>query len=82
MTPSTLVMEYGPVPIGCRRISRGLTWQGYIGASPEASKARIAGCGASGKVYAFSFVFNGYHVGVYAIYQLQDSMLKEIITHG
>ena len=38
--------------------------------------------GASGKVYAFSFVFNGYHVGVYAIYQLQDSMLKELITHG
>ena len=38
--------------------------------------------GASGKIYAFSFVFNGYHVGVYAVYQLQDTMLKEIITHG
>ncbi|HEX3581458.1 MAG TPA: D-alanyl-D-alanine carboxypeptidase/D-alanyl-D-alanine-endopeptidase, partial [Thermoanaerobaculia bacterium] len=36
----------------------------------------------SGKIYAFSFVFNGYHVGVYAIYNLQDSMLKEIITNG
>jgi D-alanyl-D-alanine carboxypeptidase/D-alanyl-D-alanine-endopeptidase (penicillin-binding protein 4) len=38
--------------------------------------------GASGKVYAFSFVFNRYHVGVFAVYQLQDSMLKEIITRG
>ncbi|HEX7190437.1 MAG TPA: D-alanyl-D-alanine carboxypeptidase/D-alanyl-D-alanine-endopeptidase [Thermoanaerobaculia bacterium] len=36
----------------------------------------------SGKIYAFSFVFNRYHVGVYAIYNLQDSMLKEIITNG
>jgi len=36
----------------------------------------------SGKIYAFSFVFNGYHVGVYAIYNLQDTMLKEIITNG
>jgi D-alanyl-D-alanine carboxypeptidase/D-alanyl-D-alanine-endopeptidase (penicillin-binding protein 4) len=36
----------------------------------------------SGKVYAFSFVFNGYHVGVYAIYALQDQMLKEIIVNG
>ncbi|HSY50600.1 MAG TPA: D-alanyl-D-alanine carboxypeptidase/D-alanyl-D-alanine-endopeptidase [Thermoanaerobaculia bacterium] len=38
--------------------------------------------GASGRIYAFSFVFNNYHVGVYAVYQLQDSMLKEIITRG
>jgi serine-type D-Ala-D-Ala carboxypeptidase/endopeptidase (penicillin-binding protein 4) len=38
--------------------------------------------GASGKIYAFSFVFNGYHVGVYAVYQLQDTMLKEIILRG
>jgi D-alanyl-D-alanine carboxypeptidase/D-alanyl-D-alanine-endopeptidase (penicillin-binding protein 4) len=38
--------------------------------------------GASGKVYAFSFIFNRYHVGVYAVYQLQDSMLKELITRG
>ncbi|MDP9359814.1 MAG: D-alanyl-D-alanine carboxypeptidase/D-alanyl-D-alanine-endopeptidase [Acidobacteriota bacterium] len=38
--------------------------------------------GASGKVYAFSFVFNRSHVGVYAVYQLEDSMLKELITRG
>jgi D-alanyl-D-alanine carboxypeptidase/D-alanyl-D-alanine-endopeptidase (penicillin-binding protein 4) len=38
--------------------------------------------GASGKVYAFSFIFNRYHVGVYAVYQLQDTMLKELITRG
>lgn len=36
----------------------------------------------SGKIYAFSFVFNHYRVGVYAIYNLQDEMLKEIITRG
>jgi D-alanyl-D-alanine carboxypeptidase/D-alanyl-D-alanine-endopeptidase (penicillin-binding protein 4) len=36
----------------------------------------------SGKIYAFSFVFNRYHVGVYAIYSLQDNMLKEIIANG
>lgn len=36
----------------------------------------------SGKIYAFSFLFNNYHVGVYAVYQLQDQMLKEIITRG
>ncbi len=36
----------------------------------------------SGKIYAFSFLFNRYHVGVYAVYQLQDEMLKEIITRG
>jgi D-alanyl-D-alanine carboxypeptidase/D-alanyl-D-alanine-endopeptidase (penicillin-binding protein 4) len=36
----------------------------------------------SGKVYAFSFVFNRYHVGVYAVYRLQDDMLKEIIKNG
>jgi D-alanyl-D-alanine carboxypeptidase/D-alanyl-D-alanine-endopeptidase (penicillin-binding protein 4) len=36
----------------------------------------------SGKIYAFSFLFNQYHVGVYAVYQLQDQMLKEIITGG
>jgi serine-type D-Ala-D-Ala carboxypeptidase/endopeptidase (penicillin-binding protein 4) len=36
----------------------------------------------SGKMYAFSFLFNRYHVGVYAVYQLQDQMLKEIITRG
>ena len=38
--------------------------------------------GASGKVYAFSFVFNRYHVGVYAVYQLQDTLLKELIARG
>jgi D-alanyl-D-alanine carboxypeptidase/D-alanyl-D-alanine-endopeptidase (penicillin-binding protein 4) len=36
----------------------------------------------SGKIYAFSFVFNRYHVGVYAVYNLQDTMLKEIILNG
>ena len=36
----------------------------------------------SGKVYAFSFLFNQYHVGVYAVYHLQDEMLKEIIKGG
>jgi len=38
--------------------------------------------GASGKVYAFSFLFNRYHVGVYAVYRLQDEMLKELIKNG
>ncbi|HSP35681.1 MAG TPA: D-alanyl-D-alanine carboxypeptidase/D-alanyl-D-alanine-endopeptidase [Thermoanaerobaculia bacterium] len=36
----------------------------------------------SGKIYAFSFIFNHYRVGVYAIYNLQDEMLKELITRG
>ena len=36
----------------------------------------------SGKVYAFSFLFNQYRVGVYAVYRLQDEMLKEIIKSG
>ena len=38
--------------------------------------------GASGKVYAFSFLFNRYHVGVYAVYALQDALLKELIRNG
>src|SRR5258708_3577738 len=38
--------------------------------------------GASGKIYAFSFIFNDYHTGVYAVYLLQDSLLKELITLG
>ena len=38
--------------------------------------------GASGRIYAFSFIFNRYHIGVYAVYQLQDTMLREIITRG
>lgn len=36
----------------------------------------------SGKVYAFSFLFNRYTLGVFSIYQLQDEMLKEIIKSG
>ncbi len=36
----------------------------------------------SGKIYAFSFIFNRYRVGVYAVYNLQDEMLKEIIKSG
>jgi len=36
----------------------------------------------SGRVYAFSFLFNHYRVGVYAVYRLQDEMLKEIIKSG
>jgi D-alanyl-D-alanine carboxypeptidase/D-alanyl-D-alanine-endopeptidase (penicillin-binding protein 4) len=36
----------------------------------------------SGKVYAFSFIFNNYHVGVYAVHALQDEMLKELISRG
>jgi len=36
----------------------------------------------SGKVYAFSFLFNRYRVGVFAVYNLQDEMLKEIIRSG
>ena len=36
----------------------------------------------SGRVYAFSFLFNQYRVGVYAVYRLQDEMLKEIIRNG
>lgn len=38
--------------------------------------------GASGKIYAFSFLFNDYHTGVYAVHNLQDSMLRELITKG
>jgi D-alanyl-D-alanine carboxypeptidase/D-alanyl-D-alanine-endopeptidase (penicillin-binding protein 4) len=38
--------------------------------------------GASGKIYAFSFIFNHYQVGVYAVYRLQDEMLKELIKNG
>jgi D-alanyl-D-alanine carboxypeptidase/D-alanyl-D-alanine-endopeptidase (penicillin-binding protein 4) len=36
----------------------------------------------SGKVYAFSFLFNRYRTGVFAVYNLQDEMLKEIIRSG
>lgn len=36
----------------------------------------------SGKVYAFSFLFNGYKGGVWSVYNLQDVMLKEIVDNG
>ncbi|HVT03938.1 MAG TPA: D-alanyl-D-alanine carboxypeptidase/D-alanyl-D-alanine-endopeptidase [Thermoanaerobaculia bacterium] len=36
----------------------------------------------SGKVYAFSFLFNKYHSGVWGVYRLQEEMLKEIIKGG
>jgi D-alanyl-D-alanine carboxypeptidase/D-alanyl-D-alanine-endopeptidase (penicillin-binding protein 4) len=36
----------------------------------------------SGKVYAFSFLFNRYRVGVFGVYRLHDEMLKEIIKSG
>ena len=36
----------------------------------------------SGKIYAFSFLFNRYRVGVFGVYSLQDALLKEIITSG
>ena len=36
----------------------------------------------SGKIYAFSFLFNGYPSGVWGVYRLQDEMLKEIVKGG
>jgi serine-type D-Ala-D-Ala carboxypeptidase/endopeptidase (penicillin-binding protein 4) len=36
----------------------------------------------SGKVYAFSFLFNRYRTGVFGVYNLQDQMLKEIVSRG
>ena len=36
----------------------------------------------SGKIYAFSFLFNRYRVGVSSVYRLQDEMLKEIVKSG
>ncbi|HXI12734.1 MAG TPA: D-alanyl-D-alanine carboxypeptidase/D-alanyl-D-alanine-endopeptidase [Thermoanaerobaculia bacterium] len=38
--------------------------------------------GQSGKVYAFSFLFNRYHTGVFNVYRLHDEMLKEIVRGG
>ena len=38
--------------------------------------------GQSGKVYAFSFLFNRYHTGVFNVYRLHDEMLKEIVKGG
>jgi len=36
----------------------------------------------SGKVYAFSTLFNNYRTGVWQVYALQDEILKEIVTGG
>jgi serine-type D-Ala-D-Ala carboxypeptidase/endopeptidase (penicillin-binding protein 4) len=36
----------------------------------------------SGKIYAFSFLFNRYRTGVWAVYRLHDEILKEIIRGG
>lgn len=36
----------------------------------------------SGKVYAFSFLFNKYPTGVWSVYRLHDEMLKEIVRGG
>jgi len=36
----------------------------------------------SGKVYAFSFLFNKYHTGVWGVYRLQEELLKEVIKGG
>ena len=36
----------------------------------------------SGKVYAFSMLFNNYRTGVWEIYRLQDEILKEVVTGG
>lgn len=36
----------------------------------------------SGRVYAFSFLFNRYRTGVWGVYNLQDDILKTIIDHG
>lgn len=36
----------------------------------------------SGRVYAFSFLFNRYRTGVWGVYNLQDEILKEIIRNG
>lgn len=38
--------------------------------------------GKSGKVYAFSLLFNKYRSGVWSIYNLQDEILKEVIDKG
>jgi serine-type D-Ala-D-Ala carboxypeptidase/endopeptidase (penicillin-binding protein 4) len=36
----------------------------------------------SGRVYAFSMLFNNYKTGVWQVYQLQDEILKEVVTGG
>lgn len=38
--------------------------------------------GRSGRIYAFSFLFNRYRVGVFGVYRLQDEILKELISNG
>ncbi|HEY0788852.1 MAG TPA: D-alanyl-D-alanine carboxypeptidase/D-alanyl-D-alanine-endopeptidase [Thermoanaerobaculia bacterium] len=38
--------------------------------------------GRSGKVYAFSLLFNKYRSGVWSVYNLQDEILKEVIDKG
>jgi len=66
--------EGGPYRLvpGWGTLPNGATWGEVPGMAID----------TSGKVYAFSFVFNRYHVGVYAVYNLQDAMLKELITSG
>lgn len=36
----------------------------------------------SGKVYAFSFLFNKYPTGVWSVYNTQNELLKEIVSRG
>lgn len=36
----------------------------------------------SGRVYAYSMLFNNYKTGVWQVYQLQDEILKEVVTGG
>lgn len=38
--------------------------------------------GKSGRMYAFSLLFNDYRTGVWGVYNLQDDILKEVIDHG
>lgn len=38
--------------------------------------------GRSGKMYAFSFLFNNYRTGVWGVYNLQDEILKAVIDNG
>lgn len=38
--------------------------------------------GNSGRVYAFSFLFNDYRTGTGAVYRLHDDILKAVIDHG
>jgi D-alanyl-D-alanine carboxypeptidase/D-alanyl-D-alanine-endopeptidase (penicillin-binding protein 4) len=50
-------------------LSRVIGLSGYIRAT-------------SGRVYAFSLLFNNYRSGVWEIYRLQDEILKEVVTGG